>query len=168
MLCHTYFHSIEMRSFLFCQLQLIVAISDPPKKQDTPKPPINFRPSSLPGMRAPQPRRFAIAISPNNSKQIIQNADPVSDRTKFEQNWFLSILRNVLRIQKEDAATTSSLRTMAETQFDEYITQVDDLMQHYITKLDAAEKENETLSQLLQLAVHQKLTVNERLQKMKM
>lgn len=153
--------------FLFRYFQLIVAISNPPKKQDAPTP-LNFRPSTLPGMRASQPRRFAIAISPNNSKQNIQNVDPVSDRTKHDQNCFLSILRNVVRIQKEDAATISSLRMKADTQLDEYITQVDDMMHHYIKKLDAAEKENKTLSQLLRLAVHQKLTVTDRLQRMKM
>lgn len=140
-----------------------MAISDPPKKQDTPKP-LNFRPSILPGMRAPQPRRFAIAISPNNSKHSIQNVDLVSDQSKLEQHWLLPIIRNILRIQKEDAATISNLRTMAETQFDEHVSQVDDLMQ----KLDAAAKENKTLNQLLRLAVHQKLTVTERLQKIRM
>lgn len=140
-----------------------MAISDPPKKQDVPKP-LNSRPATFPGMRAPQPRRFAIAISPNNSRHSTQNVDLVSDRTKLEQSGLMPILRSVLRIQKEDAATISGLRTMAEAQFEEYVAQVDDLMQ----QLDAVEKENKTLSQLLRLAVRQKLTITERLQKIKM
>lgn len=41
-------------------LQIIVAISNPPKKQDAPPKPLNFRPALLPGFRAQQPRRFDI------------------------------------------------------------------------------------------------------------
>lgn len=141
-----------------------MAISNPPKKPDTPKP-LTFKPSVLPGFRGPQPRRFAIAISPTNSIHKKQNVDFVSDQIKHEQKWLLSsILRNVLCILKEDADTISSLRTMAAAEFAEYVIQVDDLTR----QLNAVKRENKTLNQLLRLAVRQKLTVTERLQKMKM
>lgn len=40
-------------------LQIAVAISNPPPKSDTPRP-FNAKPSSLPGMRAPPPRRYVL------------------------------------------------------------------------------------------------------------
>lgn len=152
-------------SFLAHRFQLIVAISNPPRKQDAPKP-LNFKPSTLPGFRGSQPRRFAIELSPININTVHnkQNVDFVSDQSEYERNRLSSILRNVMRIIQEDTAAISSLRTLAAAQFEEYILVVDDL----VRQLNAAEKEKKTLSQMLRLAVQQKLTVTERLHKMKM
>lgn len=165
--CNLFFYIASVHASLSRSLQLIVAISDPPRKQDAPKP-LNFKSSALPGFahpRAPQPRRFAIAISPTNPIHSKQNVDFVSDQTKLKQTWLLSsILRSVLCILKEDAATISNLRTIANTQFEEYVLHVDDLTR----QLDTAAKENKTLNQLLRLAVRQKISVTERLQNMKM
>lgn len=169
-----------------------MAISDPPKKPDTARP-LNFKPSTLPGFRAPQPRRFAIAISPTNflrSKyfddlSLKESVDIVSDQTKHDKISTLravlksnknadevaltdlksmSIFRNVLRILKENAATISSLRAMFAARIEEYDTLVNDLTR----QLNAAEEEKKALNQLLRLAVKQKLTVTESLEKMKL
>lgn len=161
-----------------------MAISDPPKKPDTPRP-INFKSTASPGFRAPQPRRFALAIDQTSflsSKYFDdfssnENVDIVSDQTIHEQSSTLctvlksdendaevtltnlnsknvneklvvgnlmSILRNVLRILKEDAVTISNLRVILVARIDEYVAQVDNLTR----QLDAAEEEKKYLESI--------------------
>ena len=180
-----------MHLFLSHWSQLIVAISNPPKKQDTPRP-LNFKPSTLPGFRAPQPRRFAIELNNLLSSNYFDDyVNIVSDETKYDQistlqsvlkftndaieaapsnsnskyknevvaNSTRSILRNVLRILKEDAATISSLRTTLAAQWKHRVAHVDNLTE----QLDANEKEKQTLNQLLRLTIQQKFTATKHL-----
>ncbi|XP_016130115.1 protein bicaudal D homolog 1-like isoform X2 [Sinocyclocheilus grahami] len=69
-------------------------------------------------------------------------------------------LRNELRALKEDAATFSSMRAMFATRFDEYVTQLDEMQRQLV----AAEDEKKTLNSLLQMAIHQKLALTQRLE----
>ena len=73
-------------------------------------------------------------------------------------------LRNELRTLKEDAATFSSLRAMFAARCEEYSTQCEELNR----QLSAADEERKTLNQLLRMAIHQKLTLNQRLEEMEM
>jgi len=73
-------------------------------------------------------------------------------------------LRNELRTLKEDAATFSSLRAMFAARCEEYSTQVDELNR----QLQSADEERKTLNQLLRMAIHQKLQLNQRLEEIEM
>ena len=73
-------------------------------------------------------------------------------------------LRNELRTLKEDAATFSSLRAMFAARCEEYATQVEELNR----QLQSADEERKTLNQLLRMAIHQKLQLNQRLEEIEM
>ena len=73
-------------------------------------------------------------------------------------------LRNELRNLKEDAATFSSLRAMFAARCEEYATQVEELNRQN----QSADEERKTLNQLLRMAIHQKLQLNQRLEEIEM
>jgi protein bicaudal D len=86
------------------------------------------------------------------------------DNEKTVVSETMMTLRNELRTLKEDAATFSSLRAMFAARCEEYSTQVDELSR----QLSAADEERKTLNQLLRMAIHQKLTLNQRLEEIEM
>jgi len=86
------------------------------------------------------------------------------DNEKTVVSETMMTLRNELRTLKEDAATFSSLRAMFAARCEEYSTQCEELNR----QLSAADEERKTLNQLLRMAIHQKLTLNQRLEEMEM
>ncbi|GFT66832.1 protein bicaudal D [Nephila pilipes] len=73
-------------------------------------------------------------------------------------------LRNELKALKEDAATFASLRAMFAARCEEYVTQLDELQR----QLSSSEEQKRTLNSLLRLAIHQKLTVMQKLEEYEM
>ncbi|GIY29003.1 protein bicaudal D [Caerostris darwini] len=73
-------------------------------------------------------------------------------------------LRNELKALKEDAATFASLRAMFAARCEEYVTQLDELQR----QVSASEEQKRTLNSLLRLAIHQKLTVMQKLEEYEM
>jgi hypothetical protein len=73
-------------------------------------------------------------------------------------------LRTELKQFKEDAATFASLRAMYTARNEEYQAQVEELH----TQLLSAEEEKKTLNSLLRMAIHQKLTLTQRLEELEM
>lgn len=86
------------------------------------------------------------------------------DNEKTVVSETMMTLRNELRTLKEDAATFSSLRAMFAARCEEYSTQVEELNR----QLGAADEERKTLNQLLRMAIHQKLALNQRLEELEM
>ena len=86
------------------------------------------------------------------------------DNEKTVVSETMMTLRNELRTLKEDAATFSSLRAMFAARCEEYATQVEELSR----QLNAADEERKTLNQLLRMAIHQKLQLNQRLEEIEM
>ena len=86
------------------------------------------------------------------------------DNEKTVVSETMMTLRNELRTLKEDAATFSSLRAMFAARCEEYSTQVEELSR----QLTSADEERKTLNQLLRMAIHQKLTLNQRLEEIEM
>ena len=86
------------------------------------------------------------------------------DNEKTVVSETMMTLRNELRTLKEDAATFSSLRAMFAARCEEYATQVEELNR----QLTSADEERKTLNQLLRMAIHQKLTLNQRLEEIEM
>jgi hypothetical protein len=73
-------------------------------------------------------------------------------------------LRTELKQFKEDAATFASLRAMYTARNEEYQAQVEELKAHLLS----AEEEKKTLNSLLRMAIHQKLTLTQRLEELEM
>ena len=86
------------------------------------------------------------------------------DNEKTVVSGTMMTLRNELRTLKEDAATFSSLRAMFAARCEEYSTQVEESNR----QLSAADEERKTLNQLLRMAIHQKLALNQRLEEIEM
>merc|ERR1719340_382237 len=86
------------------------------------------------------------------------------DNEKTVVSETMMTLRNELRTLKEDAATFSSLRAMFAARCEEYATQVEELNR----QLGSADEERKTLNQLLRMAIHQKLQLNQRLEEIEM
>jgi protein bicaudal D len=108
--------------------------------------------------------RTVLKANKHTAEVALHSLKSKYDNEKTVVTETMMTLRNELRTLKEDAATFSSLRSMFAARCEEYSTQSDDLGR----QLSTADEERKTLNQLLRMAIHQKLTLNQRLEDIEM
>ncbi len=108
--------------------------------------------------------RTVLKANKQTAEVALQSLKSKYDNEKTVVSETMMTLRNELRILKEDAATFSSLRAMFASRCEEYSTQVEELNR----QVQQADEERKTLNQLLRMAIHQKLALNQRLEEIEM
>ncbi|KAL0278449.1 UNVERIFIED_CONTAM: hypothetical protein PYX00_000269 [Menopon gallinae] len=106
--------------------------------------------------------RTVLKSNKSTAEAALTNLKSKYDNEKLLVSETMIVLRNELRLLKEDAATFSSLRSMFAARCEEYATQIVEL-QH---QLMAAEEEKKTLNQLLRIAVQQKIALTQRIEEL--
>lgn len=100
--------------------------------------------------------RLILTTNKNTAETALNSLKRKHEQEKLVINQTVSMLRHDLRILKEDEVRFPGLRERC----DEYMNEVDDLMR----QLDTANEEKKTLSQLLRLALLQKIDLAKRLE----
>ncbi|QQP56653.1 Uncharacterized protein FKW44_001392 [Caligus rogercresseyi] len=108
--------------------------------------------------------RAVVKANKSTAEVALSNLKSKYDKEKTVVSETMMKLRNELRLLKEDAATFSSLRAMFAARCEEYSTQIDEISRQYAS----AEDEKKTLNQLLRMAIHQKLSLTQKLEDVEM
>lgn len=108
--------------------------------------------------------RTVLKANKQTAEMALHSLKSKYDNEKTVVSETMMTLRNELRMLKEDAATFSSLRAMFAGRCEEYATQVEELAR----QVNNADEERKTLNQLLRMAIHQKLSLTQRLEEVEM